>query len=158
MADPAPSWRWLVNMPTINGSRLNPLYVEEIELPFLNVGSTPRYSGGGREYFPDVSEVSAVNITFYEDVHYTTMKYLMRWRKLVVDPVTKYYGLPQGVDGYKMRINWEMYDGVKNVPVFKGYLDNAWPTEITPWSLNFSSSDRIKISHSFSVDASVVTV
>jgi len=153
--DPAPAWQWLVRMPIVQGGFLSSIYCEEISLPFNNTSSDGRYTGGSKTYYPSMTDISAVTITFYEDVNYTVMNYLLNWRAIVVDPNTYFYGLPSA---YKQPIEWELYNGVSNIPVMAGVLLGCWPTEISPFQLQFGSSDRIKISHTFSVDASRVMV
>lgn len=155
LPDSAPAWKWIVRMPIVAGAYLSSLYVEEISLPFNNTSSDGRYTGGSKTYYPSMTDISAVTITFYEDVNYTSMNYLLNWRALVVNPNTYFYGLPSV---YKQPIEWELYNGVSGIPVMAGVLLGCWPTEISPFQLQFGSSDRIKISHTFSVDASRVMV
>lgn len=156
--DPMPSWLWRVNIPSlINGLSLDPRFIEEIRLPFNNSQAEPRYSGGRRKFYPGIVEVGACEIVFYGDVNNTSANYLKTWREEIIRyqggfPI---YGLPgKHGNGYKKTIRWEMYSMDGNL-VTTGKLIGCFPTEISELSLNYSSSDRIKFTQNFSVDASV---
>jgi len=153
MADPAPSWDWVVYFPSIMGVSLPITYVEEIEFTLMDIPANGKPMAGTQIYFPGANSVGGVSVTFYEDVNYLTTNYLASWRALIVDPATGYYGLPRGGvgGGYKKEVSFQAFNGLGGV-AFKGVFTGMWPTQPSGLSFQSQSSDRVRITCNFSVD------
>lgn len=152
MADPATNWDWEVELPEINGLKLKSEYVEDMELPLMNIGAVGRHSAGSQTFYPGENNTASFNMTFYEDVSYLSTTYLLAWQALVVDGDGN-YGLPHaGVGGgYKKDITFKAFDG-KNGVAMEGVLHGCWPSAPTGLSFSSQASERIRINCSFSVD------
>ena len=142
------SFRWVSDVPPLG---LPYTYVEEVDLPFNNIQVASGWAGGsGFTYFPSTHDISSFSITFYEDIHATTMKWLLKWKSKVKDFSTGLYGLPDSENGYKQNWTFILTDNKGN-PVLRSKMTGMWPAETSNFTLNTESA-RITISQTFSVD------
>lgn len=178
--DPAPTWRFYVYMPTINGIDLNPsnlygsggfnvgsllsdiislsggagpdnqgIIVESISFIHPRISNIPRFGYATNVYYPGFEEVEACQITFYETVNYQVTRYLENWRRRVRHQDGS-YGMP---GEYKRNIIFNAYGYYNDVvQAMQGELTGCWPVDQGAYQYNYSESNRVVVSATFSVD------
>lgn len=152
--DPLLTFRWVVKtLPIIDldGStfQLDTNFVETFEIPFNNVTSSGIFFGGGRRYFPEFHDVSAISVNFYGDVENKSLKYIWAWKRRVKNFDTGLYSLPTQ---YKHTVNAVLLD-----PMGEGIMEASvigmWPADTQAVPLEYTDgSGRIVYSQNFSVD------
>ena len=156
--DPQLSWRWACLMPDLPGSNAKspPLtYVERIPVSHVGTDPKPRHGGATNRYYPQLSDISAVNVQFYEDENHLVDTYLDAWRDLVYDGDGN-YGLPAD---YKLPIVIMFYTGRNGQSPNKStILEGCWPAQRDSEELGFEESGKLIVSQLFSVDNSVPRV
>ena len=125
------------------------LRAESIKIPFESIQSSTARTQARLRNFPDQINVDSIDITFYEDYNYTTLTYLEKWKRSIVNE----YGvfrLPEGDDGYARDIYAYLFD---TVGLLKGSVkfEGCYPQQISPLDFN-SESQAVKISCNFSVN------
>lgn len=147
---------------------LDPTYVETVDLPWCNIDQQQGWHGAATfSYYPDFSNISSFGITFYEDSNASTMQWIVNWKNRVKTIYVKdnaSMGAAQGAEGnassygsynlpkyYKRNMIFTML-ATDNSPVMSVELISVWPTDTSNLSLDYSQSDRIKISQTFSCD------
>lgn len=129
------------------------IMAEQITFNHVQTSAHKRFTGGGYDYFPESSDVTAASITFYEDVNYTVSRYLAQWRRSIHGPDGS-YGLP---GEYKRTIVLECFNYTNDSsPVLTGTLSGCWPTEQGALELAYNSEGRVTVQCSFSVDDSKI--
>lgn len=145
---PANNWRWIARMPSIPGApAATQVVAESIEFQFRSIAATPRFGGAMQRKFPTVTDVAAVNMSFYETEGYIATTYLDRWQKMIVDD-QGVFGMPRE---YKKNIVLELYS-ITESKLYTGMLIDVWPSQVGGFSLNYNDSGRIVVSCSFEVD------
>jgi len=126
------------------------LRAESIKIPFESLTSTLVRTQARLRNFPNEVNVESVDMTFYEDYNYTTLTYLEKWKRSIVNE-RGVFRLPEGEDGYCRDIYAYLFD---TVGLLKGAVKfvNCYPEQIQALNLG-SSSEAVKISCSFSVQA-----
>lgn len=126
------------------------LRAESIKIPFESLTSTTVRTQARLRSFPNEINVESVDMTFYEDYNYTTLTYLEKWKRSIVNE-RGVFRLPEGEDGYCRDIYAYLFD---TVGLLKGAVKfvNCYPEQIQALNLG-SSSEAVKISCSFSVQA-----
>lgn len=149
--DPLLSFKWVCSDNTLPFG-LPCHYLEAVELPFENIQvGNGVYVAGSMTYYPGTSDVSGLNMTFYEDQEGNAMAWLLAWKKRIKNFDTGIYGLPYGPDGYKQEMKVTMLD-TKNKEVMTVTLQGIWPEATSAWSLNYTDAGRLVISQAFSID------
>lgn len=125
------------------------LRADTIKIPFESIQSSTARTQARLRNFPDQVNVDSVDITFYEDYNYTTLTYLEKWKRSIVNE----YGvfrLPEGDDGYARDIYAYLFD---TVGLLKGSVkfEGCYPQQIGALDFN-SESQAVKISCNFSVN------
>lgn len=123
-------------------------YVETVSLPFPSLNVKPVFEGGRYTNYPGFLELSAFDITFYEDSKASSKQYLKTWQEKVRHPVEGYYYLP---GNYKRDMIFELLN-TKGDPVMRVKLKNCWPTTSNNWELS-SANERLTIQQNFSTDS-----
>lgn len=145
--DPLLEWKWVCTELPLGH---DPTYVEEVDLPFPEIQQKEGLFGAGTyTYYPAFEDVSAFDITFYEDSQVNTSKWLKKWFERIRRPSDGAYYLPTN---YKFNIKLELKD-TSGKTVMYVTLINCWPTSRGNWSLNYTSNERIKVQQNFSIDA-----
>lgn len=130
----------------------DPTYVEEVDLPFQQISPKEGLFGAGQYTFhPAFQDISAFDITFYEDSQLNTSKWLQTWFERIRRPSDGAYYLPTN---YKFDIQLELMD-TTGATVGRVTLINVWPTARGNWPLSYSGNDRLKVQQNFSVDRMV---
>jgi hypothetical protein len=179
LGDIAPAWRWVVLMPSLQGSlpindqsgagnsaafpvaytngtvTLMPIstvpfgLVHRIELQPTQIASEARFYGGRIFKFPRHTDAPNVTITFYEDDDYSVFNYIKTWQNLVVDNNLN-YGIAAN---YKFPISIFAFDVVNNTsPRLTTILDGCWPPNGPALSYNYEASGAVTLSVDFCVD------
>jgi len=137
---------------------LDPSYVESLDLPFANIDQQQGWHGASTfSYYPDFSTISTFSLTFYEDSSASTMQWIVRWKNSikVLYPASSSdsgtYGAYYLPKNYKRNMVFTML-ATDNSPVMQITLINVWPTDTGNLSLDYSQSDRVKITQTFSCD------
>ncbi len=133
-------------------------FVESLDIPFCNTSIGQGWFGNASfSYFPDFSNISDISITFVENSSCSIMKALWDWKRLVCDfdgkDSTGAYKLPKAYKGTAII----KLQAVNGVDVMEVKFEGIWPAETSALSLNYSSSDLVKITQQFSVDSQKVT-
>lgn len=128
---------------------LDVTYVEEVDLGFPKIGQRQGLFGAGTfSYYPAFEEMSAFNITFYEDSKMTTSKWLDAWMRRIRNKDNGTYYLPYE---YKRDMLFALMD-TSGAIVAEVKMINTWPTERSSWPLAYTNNDRIRVQQNFSVD------
>lgn len=144
--DPLLAFKWVCSV--LPGG-LPPDYAEQIDLPFPKIQPKDGLFGAGTyTYYPAFEVISDFNITFYEDSKMSTTKWLQLWFQRIRRPTDGAYYLPTS---YKQDMQFLMMDTTGTV-IAEITMLNAWPTGRSPWDLNYSTDDRIKVQQNFSCD------
>lgn len=149
LPDPAQSTLWYLSVPFTNNMVYHVL-AERVSATFYKNPFRPRLTDGSNNYFPEVSDIDGINVTFYETFDYRVTKWLQEWRKLIKDSAGN-YGLP-GI--YKKEMTVRMYsrDDLTNHRLALTYLGVA-PSDQTPFELNYDDeTGRTTVEAQFSVD------
>lgn len=154
--DPLLSFKWVCSDNTLPFG-LPCHYLEAVELPWENIQSNGSFEGGSMVYFPGHSDISGLNMTFYEDQQGNAMKWLLAWKNRIKDFNTGIYRLPYGPEGYKQSMNVAMLD-TKNKEVITVEVSGIWPEATSAWSLNYTDAGRLVISQAFSIDHQVIKI
>lgn len=148
IASPALSTLFIVRVPFI--TTLVEVVAEQVTATVPKIPSTPRTSNGSNTYFPGVEDVDGISITFYETEDYAVSNWLMKWRKLVYDNDTGFYGLPK--DYYKP-IYVDAYSTSSTSPIRSLQYIDCWPTDQGPYEYNYAEeTGRITVAAQFSVN------
>ena len=144
--DPLMDFRWVCTELPLGH---DVTYVEEVELPFPEISPKEGLFGAGQyTYYPAFQDISAFDITFYEDSKMNTSKWLQEWKNLIRRPSDGAYFLP---GNYKFDIKVELLD-TTGATVGTAVLKSCWPTSRGSWPLTYSGNDRLKIQQNFSID------
>lgn len=145
--DPLLSFKWAcLSLPL----GLDPTYVEEVDLTFPQIQAKEGLFGAGTyTYYPAFEDISAFDITFYEDSKLTTSKWLKQWFDRIRRPRDGAYYLPTH---YKFDIKLALLD-TSNSLLAEVTMVSVWPTGRGNWPLEYKSGDRLTIQQNFSVDA-----
>ena len=144
--DPLLSFKWVC---TELPYGMDPTYVEEVSMPFLTIQPKEGLFGAGTySYYPGFEDISAFDVTFYEDSVMTTTKWLKEWKERIRRPSDGCYYLP---GYYKQNIVVKMMDTTGKV-IATVTLKNCWPTGRSNWDLNYTSDGRLTVQQNFSVD------
>lgn len=172
---PAPLWRFVAIMPALTNT--NPItstqaamgmapttgpkstfsnscspisvYVEDIEIPQLNISTTSRLYGGRSLNYPGRVAINGFSAIFYETENYIVTDYLTLWRNNVYNDRGN-FGLPCD---YKKSINIYVFD-TKGVNTAMFTLSGVYPESPSGYNFSSVSSDRLKVNCSFSADFS----
>ena len=129
---------------------LDPSYVETVTLPVPSINMKPVFMGARFRQFPGFRELSAFDITFYEDVSMRSFKYIQDWRDRVMHPEEGYYYLP---GNYKRNMKFALTDGrTTDTPIVTVTLEEVWPTVTSPIQLQNAGGQPIKVQQNFAID------
>jgi len=150
MPDPLLSFKWVVlALPSFGGITLPREYVEAVNLPFYNTNIEQEvFIAGSYLYFPGFQNITATDITFYEDKNLTTTLWLEAWRKAIRNPDTGLYYLPAS---YKRDVPVALLDQGNNT-ILTATLKGIWPAARGQFDLTYTDNSRIRIQQNFSVD------
>jgi len=129
---------------------LDPSYVETVSLPMPSINMKPVFMGAKFRQFPGFRELSAFDITFYEDVAMRTRNWLIDWQNKIMDPETGTYFLP---GNYKRNMKFALTDGrTTDTPIVTVELINVWPTTTSAIELQNAGGQPIKVQQNFAID------
>jgi len=144
--DPLLDFRWVCTKLPLGH---DVTYVEEVDLPFPELSPKEGLFGAGTyTYYPAFEDMSAFDITFYEDSKLNTSKWLSEWTGKIRRRSDGAYFLP---DNYKFDITVDLLDTTGAV-VGTAVLKGVWPTSRGNWALTYSGGDRLKVQQNFSCD------
>lgn len=130
-------------------------YVETVNIPFPSLGMRPIFGGGAYTQYPSFQEISAFDITFYEDVKARSRKWVNEWLGKIRDQRTGAYGLPAS---YRRNMKFALMAGVggtkaeQTAPILTITLRNCWPTQSGNWDLGNGDPTPLKVSQNFATD------
>ena len=129
---------------------LDPSYVETVSLPVPSINMKPVFMGARFRQYPGFRELSAFDITFYEDVSLRTHRWIEDWRNRIMDPETGTYFLP---GNYKRNMKFALTDGrTTDTPVMTVTLVDVWPTTTSAFELQNAGGQPIKVQQNFAID------
>jgi len=129
---------------------LDPSYVETVTLPVPSINMKPVFMGARFRQYPGFRELSAFDITLYEDVSLRSFRWVEDWRNRVMDPETGTYFLP---GNYKRSMKFALTDGrTTDTPVLTATLIDVWPTTTSAIELTNSGGQPIKVRQNFAID------
>lgn len=123
-------------------------YVESVNLPFPSLNVKPLFGGAKTTYYPGFLELSAFDVTFYEDSAARTRRFLKMWQERIRDPKDGFYYLPPN---YKRDMVFELLD-TRNQPVMTAKMKGCWPTQSNAWDLVSNGSERLTVQQNFATD------
>lgn len=128
----------------------DPDYVETVSLPFPSINMKPLFMAGRFEQYPGFMELSAFDITFYEDVRMRSHHWVKEWQDRIVDPDTGAYSLP---GAYKRNMRFALTDGTTtDTPILTVTLEGTWPTTTSPIDLTNAGGQALKVQQNFALD------
>jgi hypothetical protein len=144
--DPLLSFKWVCS---VMPGGLPVDYVEQVDMPFPKIQPKDGLFGAGTyTYYPAFEDISAFNITFYEDSKMSTTKWLRLWFNRIRKPENGAYYLPTH---YKQDMQFKMMDTTGTV-IADVTMINVWPSGRSNWDLSYSTDERLTIQQEFSVD------
>lgn len=162
--DPAISWRWFCQVPTPQAMKTSlsvgmglyappATYLEVASLPHMNAGVNQVFVQGRYNYYPKSFDVTAFDVTFYEDKDFRVYNFLQLWRNLVQvwqGPSDQWgnYGLPKD---YKQTLNFFLLD-YQGLAALQIRYEGVWPMVIANFDLHNDVSDRIRTHVTFAAD------
>lgn len=161
-ADPALSFDWYVELPTIASKKtLGYEYVESATISFPQIEEREVFTPSGVRKFP-TSKVTYNDLilTFYGDINNRSIDYIQTWVALT----SRYgwVGRARGVDnnlsssGYALPINVFLKDP-NGQDLYRFEYQECWPKTIDSIDLTSDSSERIKYMVTFSTNRIVVS-
>ena len=152
LKDPALSTTFLVRMPWA-ADNLKEIVVEKVTPTFSKTPATPRFNQGSNTYFPGITDIDGLTVSFYETYDFAVITWLRNWREKVYNTSNGVYGMPKD---YKKSIHVIQYGQGSNSKVADVKYQGCWPTDTAPLSLDYTDeSGVIKVEGQFSVDSSV---
>lgn len=125
-------------------------YVETANIPFPSLNMKPLFVGSQFEQYPGFLEISAFDLTFYEDVRVRSRKWVMNWQARIRDPESRTYFLPSS---YKRDMTFCLTDGTtRDTPIFTVTLKNCWPTMSNGLDLSNNGGNPLKLQQNFACD------
>lgn len=149
LPDPAANNLWFLSVPFTTGEVYHVL-AERITAPFYKIAFRPRPADGSSDYFPEVSDIDGINVSFYETYDHRVTNWLNKWRKLIRDEKGN-YGPPSL---YKKDMLLRIYarDNLSSPVMSMTYIGCA-PTDQTPFEFNYEDeTGRLIVEAQFSVD------
>lgn len=128
-------------------------YVENVDIPHPSVNIKPLFGAGTFTYYPGFVEISAFNITLYEDHSMRTTKWLYYWLSRIRNPSTGAYYLPPN---YKRDLNFTLYN-TKGEPILNVAAKNCWVSTADNWSLVPGEGEVLKLSVNIATDGLELT-
>jgi len=158
--DPMLSHLWYALMPDISPIGGAPVslpwyYVEEATVPFRNFEVKSRFYQGRHQHYPGGYSLDGLTIHIYGDTSNIGLNYLSAWNGALVqnisaaDSALKGGGFGRSAN-YKKPINIYLLGPDKRTLFQLNYIE-CWPTNISSYSLDSSSSTRIIHVVNFSV-------
>lgn len=174
MNNPALNWRWAVHLPPVRGFVTSKYsfagergvsfhavghlsvpqipfgMIESVDIPPSQIDMDSRFGSGFKIHYPRFSEAQQITINFYEDGGYNTTKYLMAWKREIIDE-NHNYGLPVN---YKKELNIFAFDILSNfTPTLQVQLVDCWPlTPVGGLSYSHDANGFIVVNCEFAVD------
>lgn len=165
MSDPAPNWRWVAHLPSIQSPQsfglkskipenlqvLNidgPSPVEAIQLPHTKMPAEGRFQASSNVYYPKFTDVDSAALTLYETEDYRITRYINTWKSIVVDK-DYHWGMPKD---FKKTLLVEAYGMNNNAPKLTFSIIGVWPSDTQPYDYGYSQSGKLTVSCNFSVD------
>lgn len=124
-------------------------YVETVNLPFPSLNMKPIFAGSKFLQYPGFLEVSAFDITFYEDKAVRSRKYIKAWQERIRNPNDGTYYLPAN---YKRDMKFVLTDGRGSTPILTVTLQDCWPTMSSGWDLSNNGGQALKVQQNFACD------
>lgn len=155
LPDPFQEWKWAVigGVPFGEQFSVNHYYIENIELPFKNVQVDQIFAAGKQFSYPAFENISAFTVNFYADSEGRSLKWILHWKSLVLNPTTRLYGLPKDY----LR-DWTVgLMNPKGEVTVKAKLIGTWPADTNSVSLS-QNNGRVVMSQNFSIDDVVWTI
>lgn len=149
--DPLLSFKWVCSDSSLPFG-LPSHYLESVDLNFENIQvAEGAYGGATNTYYPGMSDISSINMTFYEDQEASAMQWIWEWKNRIKNFRTGFYKMPGGPDGYKKNMHVSLLDS-KNNEIMIVELIGLWPEATSSWSLNYTDAGRLVVSQAFSID------
>lgn len=124
-------------------------YVETVSLPFPSINMKPAFYGSRFVQYPGFLEISAFDITFYEDKAVRTRKWIKDWQERIRNPKTGTYGLPSD---YKRDMSFALTNGKDSTPILTVVCRDCWPTTPAGWDLSNNGGQALKTQVNFATD------
>lgn len=146
--DPALASLWLLKVPFADFQV--EVVAEKVQPTFNKTPANPRFNQGSNSYYPGITDIDGLSISFYEQVDYPVSMWLNTWRKLVFNPEDGVYGMPSV---YKQDIVIDYFAANSSSPIKTATYSGCWPTDKAPFNLDYESAEgRIMVEAQFSVD------
>lgn len=143
--DPHLQFDWEVSM-QVGGLVHQPEYIESVNVPGVNVSTEPIYRAGRKIYIATSEDVGAVSVRMYEDVNFTSTKFLRTWHSLILAPNGD-HGLPVQYKGHI-----EIYPTTPSgLLIAKIKCIGVFPTQNPPLAFT-SENERTVLEMEFSCD------
>ena len=152
LADPAPSWMWMMDI--VRGDKLavSSLQVLEVNFPFTYFDVDGRYRGGTYIYFPGKNNIDKVTVGFYETEDFAILQAVQTWQGLITNS-ENIHALPKD---YMGNIVLSLFDN-RGIQRLGCNLSGCWPAQLSDWQLNYQQSAHLTISVTFAVNSSQFT-
>lgn len=144
---PAPSWRWNITLPKIQGKSLPGIFCENVDVVSgISIPRSSKYFQGIELAFPGIPSYEIITATFYEPESYQTTDYFTTWTSLIFNPIQKIYGVPKD---YGQTVVFSLLPIVEPIETWATVeLGTCWPLNLQRLSFG-STTDRIKVQVDF---------
>lgn len=146
--DPALSSLFIIRLPF--GDYTKDILAEKADPTFSKTPANPRFTNGSNAYYPGITDIDGMSISFYETHDLRVSKWLNDWRLMVFDKTDGSYGMPAD---YKKTINIGYIDPTTGKESHNADYIGMWPTDKGPFNLDYSDdSGHLMVEAQFSVD------
>jgi hypothetical protein len=181
LRDPAYTWRWVLVLPSIRGtvsqvynagnggasmvsggqqSTPNTPYglAASVEIPPDDLGTEGRFGGATSLFYPRQCSTNDIQVSFYETKDYAMTRYLLAWKKEMVDADglgLNNFGNPAD---YKKQIQFYAFDITSNSKsVMQFVITDSYPVSAVGGLSYGVDNGNLTVSCEFSVDGSAYT-
>ena len=154
LPDPAQNTLWYLICPFTN-NQIYHVLAERVSATFQKNSFRPRHSEGSFDYFPETTDLDAINISIYETFDYRVTAWLYQWRKLIRDEHGNYH--PPVLFKREMELQLFSKDNLTS-PIMTIRYNGAAPSDQTPFEMAYEDeAGRIIVEAQFSVDSQTIT-
>lgn len=181
LKDPAYTWRWVLVLPPVKGtvsqvynagnggasmlsdgqqSTPNTPYglAASVEIPPDDLGTESRFGGATSLFYPRQCSTNDIQVSFYETSGYDMTRYLMAWKKEIVDADGKGLNNFGNPSDYKKKIVFLAFDITSNThSVLQFTVTDSYPVSAVGGLSYGSDNGNLTVSCEFSVDGSAYT-
>jgi hypothetical protein len=181
LKDPAYTWRWALVLPAVKGT-VSQVYnagnggasmvsggqqtvpdtpyglAASVEIPADDLGTESRFGGATSLFYPRQCSTNDIQVSFYETKDYLMTRYLLAWKKEMVDADGKGLNNFGNPADYKKSITFLAFDITSNSKsVMQFVITDSYPVSAVGGLSYGVDNGNLTVSCEFSVDGNAYT-